>query len=62
MRYEPGEVEAIRRDSQDLKECCRKLFFDWLTANRGPTLKTYQTLLNHIKKVNDLTAASDKIN
>ena len=61
MRYEPGEVAAIRRNSQDLKECCRNLFTDWLTTGHGPTPKTYQTLLNHIKKVNDLTAASDKI-
>ena len=61
MRYEPGEVKAIRKDSQDLKECCKKLFLDWLTTNHGPIPKTYQTLLNNIKQINDLGAASDKI-
>ena len=61
MRYEPEEVEAIRRDSQDLRECCKKLFLNWLTTGHGPTPKTYQTLLNHIKKIEDLTAASERI-
>ena len=51
MRYNPREVEAFRKDSQDLKECCMKLFTNWLETGHGPTPKTYQTLLNHIKKL-----------
>ena len=61
MRYRPEKVESFRKDSQDLKECCKKLFVDWLTTGHGPTPKTYQTLLKHIKKVSALKAASEAI-
>ena len=61
MRYNPREVEAFRKDSQDLKECCMKLFTNWLETAHGPTPKTYQTLLNHIKEIEDLSAASEEI-
>ena len=61
MRYEPGEVEAFKRDSNDPKKCCMKLFRNWLTTDHDPIPKTYQTLLNHIEKVNDLATASEAI-
>ena len=61
MRYEPGEVKAFKKDTNDLKECCMELFSNWLTTDHGPTPKTYQTILNHIKKVKDLAAASKGI-
>ena len=61
MRYTIGEVEAIKKESHNLKECCIKLFSDWITTSHGPMPKTYQTLLDHIKKINDLTAASEEI-
>ena len=61
MRYEPGEVEAFKKDSHDSNECCMKLFTNWLISDHGPTPKTYQTLLSHIKKVKDLAAASEAI-
>ena len=61
MRYSPEEVEAFRRDSKDLKECCKKLFGNWLTTAHGPKPKTYLTLLKHIKKIDVLTTASEAI-
>ena len=61
MRYMPGEIQTFRKDSQDLEECCIKLFSDWITTDHGPVPKTYQTLLNHIKQIKDLTAASEEI-
>ena len=61
MRYKPEEVEGIRRSCQDPEECCMNMFIDWLTTLHGPTLKTYQTLLKHIKKIDGLTAASEAI-
>ena len=61
MRYKPREVEAFKKDSQNLEECCMKLFSDWLETSHGPTPKTYQTLLNHIKQMKDLAAASEEI-
>ena len=61
MRYEPEEVEAFKKDTNDLRECCMKLFSNWLTTDHYPTPKTYQTLLNHIEKVKDLAATSEAI-
>ena len=61
MIYKVEEVNAIRRDSQDFKECCEKLFENWLTTDHGLTPKTYKTLLNHIKEVEMLTPASEEI-
>ena len=61
MRYGPEKVKAIRKESHDLRECCMKLFHDWLTTGHGPEPKTYQTLLNCIKKIKDLITASEEI-
>ena len=61
MRYKQREVEAFRRDSQDINQCCIKLFSNWLETSHGPVPKTYQTLLNCINRINDLTAASEEI-
>ena len=61
MRYKPEEVEGFRNDSQDSKECCEKLFTNWLRTGHGPTPKTYQTLLKCIKKISRLTAVSKTI-
>ena len=61
MRYSPEEVRAFRRGSEDLKERCKMLFDDWLTTAHGPKPKTYLTLLKHIKKIGNLTTASEAI-
>ena len=61
MRYKHREVEAFGKNSQDLKECCMKLFGDWLETGHGPVPKTYQTLLKCIKKIKDLETASKEI-
>ena len=58
MRYTPGEIELFRKDSKDLKECCTKLFKNWLTTNHGPKPKTYQNLLTYIKKIKELAVVS----
>ena len=51
MRYD-SEVESFNKEGSDLHERCEKLFKNWLDTSHGPTLKTYQTLLKYIKKVN----------
>ena len=61
MRYKPEDVNAFQKVSQSLEECCQKLFENWLTTSHGPIPKTYQTLLNHIRKVDRLAAASKAI-
>ena len=61
MKYELQDVEVFKKESRDLKECCKKLFTNWLTTKHGPTPKTYQTLLKYIKKVENLAAVSETI-
>ena len=61
MRYETRDVTAFSEGSQNPKECCMKLFSNWLDTGHDPKTKTYKTLLDYIKKVDDLTAASEEI-
>ena len=61
MRYNTDEVEAFRKDSQDVKECSKRLFVNWIKTSHGPTPKTYKTLLKHIKKIKELRAASEVV-
>ena len=59
--YTMLKIESFYKESGDLHECCEKLFRNWLNTSHGPTPKTYQTLLKYIKKIDDLTAASEEI-
>ena len=61
MKYDIEEVDAFDQQGRDPKECCIKLFINWLTTGHDPAPKTYETLLKYIKKVNELTAASEEI-
>ena len=61
MRYTPADVAAFSKDGKNLKECCRNLFYNWVTTGHGPKPKTYQTLLEHIKKIGNLAVASGEI-
>ena len=60
MRYD-SLVESFNKEGGNLDECCEKMFRNWLNSNHGPTPVTYQTLLEHIKKIDDLKAASEEI-
>ena len=57
MRYNLQEVRGFKTN----KDCCISLFDNWLSTSHGPKPKTYQTLLKHIKKIDELTAASEEI-
>ena len=61
MRYTTQEVNGFKRDSQDCGECCKILLDNWINTGHGPKPKTYQTLLKHIKKIYNLTAASEAV-
>ena len=61
MRYSFRDVEAFDIEGRNLRECCEKLFGNWLETGHDPTPKTYKTLLEHIKKIDELTAASKEI-
>ena len=61
MDYSVNAVRGFEKDGRNLDEQCRKLFEDWLTTEHGCTPKTWQTLLDHLKQINDLTAAVNNI-
>ena len=61
MRYTTQEVKDFKVDSQDSSECCKNLFDNWISTGHGPKPKTYQTLLNYIKKIDNLTSASEAV-
>ena len=57
MGYSVNAVSGFEKDGRDSGEQCRKLFENWLTTGQGCTPKTWQTLLDHLKQINELTAA-----
>ena len=61
MGYSVNAVRGFKEDGRNSDEQCCQLFEDWLTTEHGCTPKTWQTLLQRIKRVNGLTAAADEI-
>jgi len=61
MGYDPHAIKAIHLESYDLKDCCRKLFENWLSTSHGPTPKTWKTLLEKIRDVDELSSSTDEI-
>ena len=61
MGYSVNAVRGFERDGRNSDEQCRKVFEDWLTTGDGCIPKTWQTLLQRIKRVDDLTSAADEI-
>ena len=62
LRYQIRSVKAIKAKCNDNpKKCCKELFEDWLSTNHGASPKTWSTLLDKLKKVEDLAAARDEI-
>ena len=61
MQYKIATVKAIKKDCSDSQECCKTLFEDWLSTDHGAAPKTWSTLLQKIKDVDNLVAAVDEI-
>lgn len=61
MDYDINDVGRIEKDSSGVKECCQKLFEDWLSTPKGATPKSWGTLLKCIRDVEELSAAAEKI-
>jgi len=61
--YKIAAVDKIEANSQDPKKQCQDFFQDWLQTNNGGQAgpKTWETLLNAIKKLEELTRAREKI-
>ena len=61
MEFDLDIIDTIEQDSHNVEECCDKLFRKWLNTKNGAAPKTWNTLLERIKEVDDLARASEEI-
>ena len=62
LRYEIPSVKLIQtKHSNNPKKCCQELLKDWLMTNNGATPKSWSTLLDTFKDVEELAAARKSI-
>ena len=61
LRYDVAAVDAFKKDGHDSHQCCIKVFEDWLMSSRGVRPKTWSKLLERIKAIASLKAASEEI-
>ena len=61
LHYKISAVQCIESNHGDVKKCCRALFKDWLTTNNGAKPKTWQTLLDALKLIENLTSVTQEI-
>ena len=61
LRYSIPAVKAIKESNQNSEKCCLELFVDWLSTDHGAGPKTWSTLIEKLKEVEDLTAATNEI-
>ena len=62
LRYKIATVKAINeKHNGNPKKCCRELFIDWLSTGHGVYPKTWSTLLDKLKEVEELAAATEEI-
>jgi len=62
LRYKIPTVNAIKaQHNENPKKCCRQLFIEWLSTNHGVSPKTWSTLIDKLKEVEDLAAATKEI-
>ena len=62
LGYEISTVKQIRnKHKENPTKCCKELFEDWLTTNNGAKPKIWQTLLNKLKEVEELTSITEGI-
>ena len=62
LHYEIPTVKAIKaKHNEDPKKCCKALFIDWLSSDHGVGPKTWSTLIEKLKEIKDLAAATNEI-
>ena len=62
LHYKITMVNAIKtKHNEDPKKCCRDLLIDWLSTDHGVAPKTWSTLIEKLKEVEDLAAATQEI-
>ena len=62
LRYDSYRTHGINERHQgDPTRCCKGLLVDWLTTGHGIRPKTWETLLDAIGEVEELTMAREQI-
>ena len=62
LHYDVYEVKAIEEKCKnDPKKCCQELFEKWLCVHKPGDAKTWESLLTQLKKVEELTSATEEI-
>ena len=62
LHYKISTVRCIERNhGKDVRRCCRELLEDWLTTDNGAEPKTWQTLLDALKLIKNLTTVTQEI-
>ena len=62
LGYKIPTVNAIKAKHNDNpKKCCRELFIDWLSSDHGVGPKTWSTLIETLKRIEELVAATNEI-
>ena len=61
LSYEISTVNGIGASSEDPKKCCKKLLKDWLSTDHGVAPKTWSTLIEKLKEIEELAAATNEI-
>ena len=62
LKYEFHTVRAIQeKHHEDPKKCCKWLLGDWLTTGNGKSPKTWSTLLDALRGLDDLTSVIHEI-
>ena len=62
LHYEIPIVEGIKvKHKEDPKKCCKEFFVDWLSTGHGDGPQTWSMLIEKLKKVEELVAATGDI-
>ena len=62
LGYEIKTIELIEeKHPRDCERCCDTLFRDWLSTNHGMGPKTWATLLESLKEIEQLAAVTEDI-
>ena len=62
LSYKISTVQQIRnKHKEDPRKCCKELFEDWLSTNNGVKPKTWQTLIDKLKEIDELDSAIEEI-
>lgn len=62
LKFTIEHVKSIKaKCGQDHAQCCKELFKDWLSTDKGLKPNTWSTLLQKLGEISDIAAATEEI-